>query len=86
MERSLFRFILRFSLRQQLFIIFMTVLSFPVTYVTLELPKRIVNEALGEKPGWARGILGADMERITFLLALCLAFLLFVVISGAQKY
>ncbi len=86
MERSLFRFILRFSLRQQLFIIFMTVLSFPVTYVTLELPKRIVNEALGEKPGWARGILGQDMERITFLLALCFAFLLFVLISGAQKY
>lgn len=86
MERSLFKFILRFSLRQQLFIIFMTALSFPVTYVTLELPKRIVNEALGEKPGWARGILGADMERITFLLALCFAFLLFVLISGAQKY
>lgn len=86
MERSLFRFILRFSLRQQLFIIFMTMLSFPVTYVTLELPKRIVNEALGEKPGWARGILGQDMERITFLLALCFAFLLFVLISGAQKY
>ena len=86
MERSLFSFILRFSLRQQIFIIFMTVLSFPVTYVTLELPKRIVNEALGEKPGWARGILGADMERITFLLALCFAFLLFVLISGAQKY
>ena len=86
MERSLFRFILRFSLRQQLFIIFMTVLSFPVTYVTLELPKRIVNEALGERPGWARGILGQDMERISFLLALCLAFLLFVLISGAQKY
>ena len=61
-------------------------LSFPVTYVTLELPKRIVNEALGEKPGWARGILGQDMERITFLLALCFAFLLFVLISGAQKY
>jgi putative ABC transport system ATP-binding protein len=86
MERSLFRFILRFSLRQQLFIIFLTVLSFPVTYVTLELPKRIVNEALGERPGWARGILGQDMERITFLLALCFAFLLFVLISGAQKY
>jgi ABC-type multidrug transport system fused ATPase/permease subunit len=86
MERSLFKFILRFSLRQQLFIMFMTALSFPITYVTLELPKRIVNEALGEKPGWARGILGADMERITFLLALCFAFLLFVLISGAQKY
>lgn len=86
MERSLFRFILRFSLRQQLIIIFMTLLSFPITYVTLELPKRIVNEALGERPGWARGILGQDMERITFLLALCFAFLLFVLISGAQKY
>ena len=86
MERSLFRFILRFSLKPQLFIIFMTMLSFPVTYVTLELPKRIVNEALGEKPGWARGILGQDMERIAFLLALCFAFLLFVLISGAQKY
>lgn len=86
MERSLFRFIMRYSLRQQMFIIFMTLLSFPITYVTLELPKRIVNEALSEKPGWARDILGADLERVTFLLALCFAFLLFVLISGAQKY
>jgi putative ABC transport system ATP-binding protein len=67
MERSLSRFILHYSYRQQIVIIFMTMLSFPITYVTLELPKRIVNEALGEKPGWARGILGQDMERIMFL-------------------
>lgn len=86
MERSLNRFILRYSLRQQMVVIFMTLLSFPITYITLELPKRIVNEALGEKPGWARGILGTDMEQITFLLALCMAFLVFVLISGAQKY
>jgi putative ABC transport system ATP-binding protein len=86
MERSLFRFILRFSLRQQIFIIIMTALSFPITYITLELPKRIVNEALGQKPGWARGIVGTEMEQIPFLLVLCVAFLLFVLISGAQKY
>ena len=86
MERSLNRFIIRYSLRQQMVVIFMTLLSFPITYITLELPKRIVNEALGEKPGWARGILGANMEQVTFLLALCFAFLVFVLISGAQKY
>jgi putative ABC transport system ATP-binding protein len=99
MERTISGFIRRFSLRQQMFVILLTVLSFPVTYITLELPKRIVNEALGEKPGvalrtvdsiWRTLFGGLPAERVeaqtTVLLVLSFTFLFFVLISGAQKY
>jgi putative ABC transport system ATP-binding protein len=99
MERTLSGFIRRFSFRQQMFVILLTILSFPVTYFTLELPKRIVNEALGEKPGpalravdwsWRTFFGGLPTERheaqTIVLLVLSFVFLLFVLISGAQKY
>jgi ABC-type multidrug transport system fused ATPase/permease subunit len=86
MERSLFRFILRFSLKQQLLILALTAASWPILYMTLELPKRIVNEALGGRSGWARGIVGDAMDPVTFLMALAFAFLAFVSLHGALKY
>ena len=82
-----------------MFVILLTILSFPITYITLELPKRIVNEALGEKPGpalravdwsWRTFFGGLPTERTEaqtiVLLVLSFVFLLFVFISGAQKY
>jgi len=77
-----------------MFVILLTILSFPITYITLELPKRIVNEALGEKPGPAlraiqftwRSLFEALPSQTTVLLVLSFVFLLFVLISGAQKY
>ncbi len=86
MERSLFRFIVRYSLRQQLFVLLLTALSWPILYVTLELPKRIVNEALGGRSGWARNIVGEDLDQIAFLLVLSVAFLIFVGLHGGLKY
>lgn len=49
MESSIFRFILRHSVRQQIVLTLMTLASFPFLYASLDLPKRIVNEAIAGK-------------------------------------
>src|SRR5690606_27326655 len=46
MDNSIFRFILRYSARQQVAILLLTLASFPFLYMTLELPKWIVNDAI----------------------------------------
>ena len=63
MERTLFGFIWRYSKRQQLIILAMTVLSFPILYMSLELPKWIVNDAISQVSS-LRGRLGAFQKNI----------------------
>ncbi len=86
MDKSILRFILRYSAKQQLVVVALTILSWPILYATLELPKSIVNEAIGGKAGWTRGILGETMEQVTFLVILCFGFLFFVIANGVIKY
>ncbi len=47
MESTIFRFILRFSLREQLLLVLLTLASFPFFYFSLDLPKTIIDEAIG---------------------------------------
>jgi putative ABC transport system ATP-binding protein len=85
MESSIFRFIRRYSWRQQLLILGLTLLSFPPLYLTLELPKIIINEALGDEIGpWT--LFGLEFGRIEYLFVLCGIFLGLVLIGGAIKY
>ena len=84
MEKSLFRFIWRFSARQQLLILFVTVLSYPVSYILLELPKLIVNDAV-QGDGFPRVILGFEFDQISYLFLLCVAFLTLVIVSNGIK-
>ncbi|MCS6879613.1 MAG: ABC transporter transmembrane domain-containing protein [Geminicoccaceae bacterium] len=85
MEPSIFRFILKYSWRQQLLILALTILSFPPLYYSLELPKLIINKALGDPDGpWI--LFGWDVERTRYLFALCGLFLLLVLIGGLLKY
>ena len=86
LERSIFRFIMKYSKRQQLVVLALTFVSWPIIYLTLELPKAIIDQAIGARDGWARDVLGPEMEQITFLMALSLGFLLFVILSGGVKY
>ena len=86
LERSIFRFIMKYSKRQQLVVLALTVISWPVIYLTLELPKAIIDQAIGAKGGWARDVLGDEMEQIAFLMALSFGFLFFVILSGGVKY
>ena len=72
MEKSLFGFIWKYSARQQIFILMVTVLTYPVVYVLLELPKLIVNDAV-QGDNFPRTILGVDFDQVPYLLLLCFA-------------
>ena len=63
----------------------MTITSFPLLYYALELPKIIVNDALGSKPTsetFPREYLGFQFEQMEYLLTLCGLFLLVLLING----
>jgi ABC-type multidrug transport system fused ATPase/permease subunit len=85
METTIFGFIRRYSWRQQLVLFGLTLLSFPPLYYSLELPKIIINQALG-KPGERHLLLGYDLDQTSYLFALCGMFLALVLISGLLKY
>ena len=94
MERSIYRFIFRYSKRQQAAILAMTLLSLPFYYASLDIPKLIVNNVLDEASaqtaeGHAFVLLGvhlADMERLVLLALYCGLFLALVLVNGGFKY
>ncbi len=84
MERSLFSFVWKYSRRQQIALLFLTVLTFPILYFTLELPKLIINDAIGAQGEFVT-LLGRQYSQVTYLLLLCGAFLLAVITWGVVK-
>ncbi len=85
LEPSVYRFILRHSLRQQIFLLILTLASFPFLYYSLELPKTIVNRAIGGKH-FPQVFLGMSFNQIPYLLTLCSVFLVLVFVNGGLKY
>jgi ABC-type multidrug transport system fused ATPase/permease subunit len=85
LEPTIYRFILKYSLGQQFLLLVFTLLSFPFLYFSLDLPKTIVNQAIGGKQ-FPQDILGVSFDQITYLLMLCAVFLVLVFINGAFKY
>ncbi len=85
MEKSLFRFIWRFSARQQGLILLVTLLSYPVSYILLELPKLIVNDAIQRKD-FPRDVWDFEFNQTSYLFLLCLSFLGLVVLSNGIKF
>jgi len=84
MERSLFAFVWKFSRAQQIVLLALTVMTFPVLYATLELPKMIINDAIGGPEGGI-AVFGMQVGRIGYLMLLCGAFLVTVVVWGLIK-
>ncbi|WP_370302964.1 ABC transporter transmembrane domain-containing protein [Pseudooceanicola sp.] len=84
MERSIFAFIWKHSKRQQLWLLALTVLTFPFLYASLELPKRIVNDAIGASES-SIDLFGVTLSQVQYLLLLCVAFLATVLIGGLMK-
>ncbi|MEO0746302.1 MAG: hypothetical protein AAFY49_13235, partial [Pseudomonadota bacterium] len=83
-ERSLFAFIWKFSKRDQLVLLVVTLTLFPLLYLTLELPKRIINEAIGAGSSVIE-VYGFAFDQITYLMILCGLFLLAVLCHGLLK-
>ncbi len=84
MEPTLFSFIWKHSKRQQLMLLALTLVTFPFIYATLELPKRIINDAIGMQSDsfvfWS-----VELSQIEYLMALCFAFLAAVLAAGLLK-
>jgi len=89
-ERSLFGFIIRYSKRDQLLIVPLVVGTMVVYYLSLDLPKTIINQAIqGDKfktPDATAGFLGFELGRIEYLFALSLVFLALIVLNGWLKF
>ena len=83
------RFVLRFSLRSQMQLLALSVLTLPSAWLMLEIPKHIINHALSDLGGHGvpgMGLLGMDLGRTGLLLALCAAYLGVFTVNGLVKY
>ena len=81
---SIYGYILHYSLREQVYLVVVTLLSFPFLYYSLDLPKLIVNRAISGK-NFPQTFLGMEFEQIPYLLILCCIFLVLVLINGWFK-
>jgi ABC-type multidrug transport system fused ATPase/permease subunit len=92
-DTSLFRYILRYSWRAQVFIIAVTLASLPFYYASLDVPKQIINKVLDTKhrdyltpPKFAGFDLNLfDNDRVSLLAFFCFIFFCFVLINGGFK-
>lgn len=85
MPKSVFAYIWRHSRLQQIILTVFTLASFPFLYYSLDLPKQIVNEAIGGA-GSPYDILGIDLNQIEYLFTLSGIFLALVFVNGGFKY
>ena len=84
MESGIFKFILRYSMRQQIILLAVTAISFPFLYMSFDLPKTIINEAINGE-NFPQTLMGIELEQIPYLLVLCVIFLSLVLINGCFK-
>ncbi len=85
MKATLFGFVWAYSSRQQLIILAITCLAFPLVYMILEVPKWIINSAI-EGHKFPVDVLGFELQQLPYLLALSGFFLLLIVLNNAVKF
>jgi len=78
-------FVWAHSRREQIWLLLLTALSFPVVYLSLEVPKIIVNDAISGTD-FPRSVAGVEIGQIPYLLLLCLLFLGLVVVINGFKW
>lgn len=84
MEPNLFSFIWKYSKRQQLWLLVLTLVSFPFLYLSLEIPKKIINDAIGAQAEQI-DLYGFSFSQVEYLLLLCFAFFAAVLVGGLMK-
>lgn len=83
-EQTIFKFIWAHSKRDQFILLAITTALFPFLFLTLELPKRIINDAIGAQTA-SIDVFGVQLEQVYYLWMLCGAFLLAVLLHGLLK-
>ena len=84
MEPSLYRYILNHSRNDQIGLVILSLISLPLVYITLELPKKIINMLEGKEI--PDTVMGWQTDPTSYLLFLSFAFLAAVLVNGALKY
>lgn len=85
MEPTYLRYIFKHSWREQIYLLVITCISFPFLYYSLELPKIIINKAIGSTD-FPKDVAGREFTQVEYLMGLCLLFLLFVAIRFGLRY
>ncbi len=85
LEHSLFKTVLRYSSKQQALMIMMSLISMPILYLTLELPKQIVNNAL-DADRFPIEFFGYYFDQVILLMVLSGLYLLAISVNGLSKY
>ncbi|MFT5113881.1 MAG: ABC-type multidrug transport system fused ATPase/permease subunit [Parasphingorhabdus sp.] len=85
LPRNVLGFITKYSLRTQAILGAGALLTLPVTYAGLELPKQIINNALSAE---SIGTLTnhTNSNQINLLLILCTLYLLVLIVNGGLKF
>lgn len=90
MEKNLYSFILKYSLKQQVIITLLSIVSFVPYYYYLSIPKSIVNQGIeGKDISFPVDLFGLglwQMDRTTYLFWLCGVFLFLVLVQQGFKY
>ena len=96
MEKSIYRFILRYSLKEQIVLLVVTAVSFPFLYYSYDLPKLIVNHIKDSANQAYRGgglaavkanhLFGVSFGAVGWLMLLSVVFLVLTIVNGGFKY
>jgi ABC-type multidrug transport system fused ATPase/permease subunit len=86
MESTIHGFVLKHARRETAWIVLLTLLSLPVYYLSLDIPKTIMNEAIvGKGMSWPTTVFGFQFDQVGYLFLLCAAFLASVLVNGGLK-
>lgn len=85
MEPKILNFVWRYSWREQLLILLLTICSFPLVYASLEVPKIIINDAISGDI-FPKSFFGIELEQIEYLMALSFLFMFFVLSINGIKW
>ncbi|MEL6065180.1 multidrug ABC transporter ATPase [Methylobacterium sp. DCY52] len=83
------RFIVRATLRFQLRLVLLSLLTLPAAWLLLEIPKHIINHAISDTDGDGHPgmtIPGLTLSRVELLFALCAGYLAVLTLGGLAKY
>lgn len=78
-------FVLRHSRRDQIALVAIGLIAMPVLYLALELPKIIINSAIGSD-AFPVIRFGVSLTQVEYLFALCALYLLAISVNGALKF
>ena len=87
MEPTYFKFIWKHTWRNQVYLLLLTCAMFPFLYYSLELPKIIINKAIGGDDAlFPKDVFGLDFTKIEYLLLLCFVFLFLVFVRFGLRF